>query len=301
MFPNDSELKSIISLLDVLVIVSNVAVFVGVYLERDTHSEETRKEGWLLVAKGLAAEIAFGLFLLVGNSILSGRQAKAIEDQRSVTAKAQIEAAAANTKAVTLLAENVELERALAPRDFEQSAIAIAIADKPRVPILIAPLGEEEPIKVAKQLFFAIKGIKVGNAAPWDVAFTSALEWTPEGITIRYGESFSSSEQNDGKKVAISLCEAMRAQGYAVIASRVPLDIPEGARASEWPVAAPKNAVVVSIGQKPNHFWQNKQLLQKGMRPIPDMSYCTSDEAFQQSDAEFKAKREQRQNDTPPK
>jgi hypothetical protein len=128
-----------------------------------------------------------------------------------------------------------------------------------------------------------------------------ALEWTPEGITIRYGESFSSSEQNDGKKVAISLCEAMRAQGYAVIASRVPLDIPEGARASEWPVAAPKNAVVVSIGQKPNHFWQNKQLLQKGMRPIPDMSYCTSDEAFQQSDAEFKAKREQRQNDTPPK
>jgi hypothetical protein len=50
----------------------------------------------------------------------------------------------------------------------------------------------------------------------------------------------------------------------------------------EWPLAAPSDAVVIKIGVKPNHFWQNKKLRELGMPEIIVPSGCTSEEILHQ-------------------
>ena len=91
MFPTDDHLKSIRVLLEILVLVSNLAVWYGVYLERDKFPKETQDRGWLLLVRGLAAELAFGAFLFVADTTLSDRQANTLEGQRTETARAELE------------------------------------------------------------------------------------------------------------------------------------------------------------------------------------------------------------------
>ncbi len=64
---------------ELIIIVSNFAVWRGVYLEQKKFSEETQHRGWRMLVRGLALETAFGAFLFAADTTLSDRQQAALE------------------------------------------------------------------------------------------------------------------------------------------------------------------------------------------------------------------------------
>jgi hypothetical protein len=58
----DTALEIVRVVLALGIVLSNVAVWRGVYLENDKFPKETRDAGWRLLVKGLAAESALAFF-----------------------------------------------------------------------------------------------------------------------------------------------------------------------------------------------------------------------------------------------
>jgi hypothetical protein len=84
--------------------------------------------------------------------------------------------------------------------------------------------------------------------------------------------------ETTSSKIAVAICETMRSEDLVTSVSGVPAF----AAMHEWPLAAPSDAVVIKIGVKPNHFWQNKKLRELGMPEIIVPSGCTSEEILHQ-------------------
>src|SRR5690242_10860138 len=122
-------LETFHTILAVGLVLANVAVWYGVYLEQDKFPAATQHRGWRILLIGLAAEAALGL-LLVGVDFAAQRQ----HDEE--LARVGLEAANANERAELLRRDNLELFRALTPRR------------------LIPPCGCEE----LKPLFSALAG-----------------------------------------------------------------------------------------------------------------------------------------------
>jgi hypothetical protein len=188
-------------------------------------------------------------------------------------------AAKAETETANLMKENVELERVIAPRTIDQLNLVRAVSALPRVPIFISPLDQEEPKEIAEYLVSAFSRLKVGDAPTWSVIHLPSEHWYPEGITVQYVNAFPHSTDNSSEQIAVAICENLRSQE---IMARMESFFSHGTIfKTEWPALAPNNAVIIRVGVKPNHFWENKLLRRQGLSEIPEMSFCTAEEGFE--------------------
>lgn len=78
MLPTTDKLESIRIFLGFGLVVTNILVFYGVYLEQERFSQEKRDRGWRLLVSALALEAALGFFLLVTDTTISNRQKEEI-------------------------------------------------------------------------------------------------------------------------------------------------------------------------------------------------------------------------------
>ena len=77
------NIESIRTTLGILLVAANMAVWWGVWLEKDTHDEGTKKKGFRVLVCGLAVETALSALLLCADTLLSMRQNEDIvETQR---------------------------------------------------------------------------------------------------------------------------------------------------------------------------------------------------------------------------
>ncbi len=111
---------------------------------------------WLYEADVSIRESAYTILLDNDNTRLAST-AQAATERAAKTAKQESD----------LLKENIELEKALASRDFNQAALPAALKDLSRVPIVIESLKKEEPQELSGYMQFAFTGIRFGDAAPW--------------------------------------------------------------------------------------------------------------------------------------
>jgi hypothetical protein len=274
-----------------------VAVAIGVAGE-SVHelTEWFKKSPWWKAKGGIAsallliAALAAEVVTQIKTSGISGQTIAFLSDQAAETreraaglekqaADISERAAKAETEAANLMKENVELEREIAPRLIEQGGLLRAVSALPRVPIFVTSLDQEEPKQVAGYLL-GLRGIKLGDAPMWSVTLLPPENnWYPEGITVQYIDPWRNSTDDSSEKVAEAICENIKSQEIKVNTRSVP---PGWERIGQWPPSAPDNAVVIRIGPKPIHFWENKLLRKKGMSDIPEYSFCTSEEVFEQ-------------------
>lgn len=71
---SDSSLDIISTLLGVCLVLANIAVWRGVYLEHDRFPKEIQDRGWSLLIRGLAAETMIALLSMTIDTISSNRQ-----------------------------------------------------------------------------------------------------------------------------------------------------------------------------------------------------------------------------------
>lgn len=264
---------------------ASIFVIVGIALEEEELIRKASKflkiEGFFALpakvkSRGLRKSLKeLGFALLVSGLTVELLAQAVVEVQSDAALRIAKERAAA------LLKENMQLERALAPRNIIQDALVGAVADLPRVPIFIDALDKEEPKQVAIDIYSALVGLGVGkNTAPWSVkAHAAQFLLSLDGFTFEYSKPSNASVESSSERVAVGLCEAIRAQGYLVrvqqFASNSP--VPE----ELWPSYIPKDSAVIVIGQKPNNFWMYKKMeamLHKDLHPVEPISACTSEE-----------------------
>lgn len=192
----------------------------------------------------------------------------------SVVAKDALDrAAAAETKAANLLAENIELERAIGPRTIDQGALAEAVKSLPRVPIFISWAEYEEAKDTAGFISFALTGISLGGQPVWSVARLPPPSFPHEGIDIQY-VGWPSASDKTPENVAQALCKSLEAQEIDVRTEA----IRGPSLVQDWPQNIPNGAIIIRVGTKPNHFWINKLLRSKGMEEMPRSHFCSSGE-----------------------
>ena len=262
------------------------------------------KASALLLIAALAAE----LIIQVKTNSISGQIIAFLSDQAASTreraanlekqaADIQARAAKAETEAANLMKENVELERTIAPRTIEMMELIRTISASPRVPIFVSPVDQEEPKEVAAS-FFALQAIKIGDAPTWSVTLLPAEQWARDGVTVQYVSSFlPNSADTSSQQAATAICEDLKAQGIA--AQTQPLHSETTVLKSQWPPRAPNNAVVIRVGPKPMNFWLNKMLRRKGLREVPEMAFCTSDEFFEWAGHDRERQLENQREGTP--
>jgi hypothetical protein len=214
-----------------------------------------------------------------GEARLAGLSAEAA-DATKAAAIANENPASANERAAVLMKENLELERALAPRNIEIVGLAGAVRTLPRVPLFISSLDREEPKEIASDFVNAFLAIGFADTPVWSVTLLPPAQWYPDGISIKYAKPEWPAVTDDSvEKVAVAICEHLKSQ--SILASAGYLIKGRTSFKSDWPPAAPDNAVVIWIGRKPSHFWQNKRLEEKGFRTTPEMGFCTTEEFFE--------------------
>ncbi len=85
-------------------VAANVAVWYGVWLERDSAPKETQNKGWRILVRGLAAETALGFFLFAADTTLGVHQTAEIEGANGAARTAVKAADIANRAAANLQA-----------------------------------------------------------------------------------------------------------------------------------------------------------------------------------------------------
>jgi hypothetical protein len=88
--------------LGVLLRLANVAVWYGVWLERDSAPPGTQQRGWRILIRGLAAETAIGLFLFAVDTSLGIVQTNEIANAKGAAVTAGKAADIANKAASKL-------------------------------------------------------------------------------------------------------------------------------------------------------------------------------------------------------
>ena len=249
------------------------------FLKTKAHSKEAVTAfGFMILVFGLASELALQPVIEAKQEFeQSGLRGKAIEAFTRAEAASK-DAAVANMKAKDLLNENIELERALAPRTINEAAVANALNDLPRVPLYFSSAPSEEARETAKYL--AASFVLGLSKPPWSVQFFASNISVYESIEIEYPNEFNEETKSfdrlpsAGKQVAMALCKNLKSQG---ISARTRQDRPGGAF---WPKEIPASSVVVNVGPKPNRFWLNKMLREKGRDALPETDFCDSEDAI---------------------
>jgi len=67
------QLESARAVCNISLLFSTLAVAIGVYFEKEGNPEAVKREGWLLVVKGVTAEFLFVAALWQIDSVVSGR------------------------------------------------------------------------------------------------------------------------------------------------------------------------------------------------------------------------------------
>jgi len=78
MLPTTDKLEAIRIFLGFGLVITNVLVFYGVYLESERFSQAKKAAGWRLLVRSLALEAALAFFLLVTDTTISNRQKEEI-------------------------------------------------------------------------------------------------------------------------------------------------------------------------------------------------------------------------------
>jgi hypothetical protein len=73
-------------------VAANVAVWYGVWLERDSAPIEVQHKGWRILVRGLAAETAIGFLVFALDTSISARQQNEIAAAQQRAANAELEA-----------------------------------------------------------------------------------------------------------------------------------------------------------------------------------------------------------------
>jgi hypothetical protein len=152
-----------------------------------------------------------------------------------------------------------EFEEAEKPREFEQFSPSMALKKVPGVPVLIIPVDKEEPRDFAGYLATTI------NLAKWPVEL-----WAPdgfptvEGVTVEYRIKIGTMDRNNNDhKAASAICVELTKQNIDAAV------VPFVNETSEILKAIPEDALVIRVGPKPNHFFENKWLAKRGASPSP--------------------------------
>lgn len=225
----------------------------------------------LCVITGVAAELISNRLMFAATDTLQALDAIKINEATNAAATAFTRALDAEKKTLSLLDENIALERTLAPRGerFDPFALLNAINNFDRIPVVILSVDREEPKDFASHLATAFRLIKIGGGEAWTISTPAPVAWIPEGIVIQYGQVFS---DDRAKKLAIEICEVFKMQG---------IDAVTMPRTSHWPLGAPDLAVVLTVGNKPNDFWMNKRFVEKGEPQLLSDFSCTDAEAIE--------------------
>ena len=220
--------------------------------------------GFILLVVCLAAELVF--------------QAKVEVDSDAKLGIAQTDAATANTKAADLLAENVELEHDLAPRDINLAPLINGLKLLPRVPLFVSTINSDESKQTASG-FLGLPAAFFDPGKRWAVSPLPLLPWVREGITVSFVLS-SDGSAKDSENVAVTVCETLKAEGMDAQTEGVRF-VDGKADTPGWTSSLPANAVVISVGAKPKRFWENKRRRALGMPEEADRSFCTLEEVIE--------------------
>jgi hypothetical protein len=295
-FLSRDSAKGLLTSSELFLILASLAVVIGIIGEEKEEKWIPPRESakrWhkmfiLLVILGVAGEFFADGFIFSTSHRLQTLEeadiAKADETARTATetAKTATERAAdAETKAATLLKENIELERALAPRNVDQFGLAQIIAPLPRVPIYIAPIDLEESKQFANDLYFAMH-VRVDDTDPWESVLFAPEQWTRQGVSILYVDPFTLEYNNlptsdKAKTVAIAICKYLREEKLDVEADGLGIV----RYTYQWMKNVAPDAIIIRIGAKPNNFWTDKYLREHGQQEIDNTHFCTPDEFFE--------------------
>jgi hypothetical protein len=270
---SESDANWWLGLSEILLLVSSAVLVIGLIGEwPDSESWRKRrlyKAAKLAVVLGVVGE-------LIGDGGIFETSARLTVLQQTAIEQADTKAAAAAQRSAILMKENVELERALAPRTVEGSGLVLSIKDLPRLPIFISALEKDEPKETAGYIAGSFTGIVIGGAPTWSVTMWPPERWYPEGITIQYVSAWPDSTDDSSEKVATAICETLKSQEISASTESF-----GGLKFKRWPTSAPRNAVIIRVGAKPNRFWTNKMLRSRGMEDMPETAFCTSSEFFE--------------------
>jgi hypothetical protein len=218
--------------------------------------------GFILLVACLAAELVL--------------QAKVEVDSDGKLARAVTDSATANTKAAALLAENVQLEHELAPRNVNLVELINALKTLPRVPLFVSTVDDDEPKKAAGQ-FLNFERVFFGPGKPWVATRRPLAPWQWDGVVVSYVNSEDGS-RTASQNVAETICEGLNSQG--IDAKTEGVRFTDGKTPTPgWDATLPENSVVIGVGRKPNLFWENKANRRLGMRDSDQPFTCTEAEA----------------------
>ncbi len=228
----------------------------------------------LLVVGGVLLEWLF-------DSDVSQREAEytqVIDEQNTRLANAaQVateRAADAEQKTLALLKENIELEHALAPRDFNVFGLAVAIGKLARVPVFLGTNNSEEPQHVASEIESAF-GFKFSDTPSWTVSWLVPQSWVMDGITIKYPSAMLGNEnEKEAADLSTAICEYLKSEH---ILTRVHLIMGNTELSS---IGASLISIVIQVGNRPDLFWSNKRIRESGAKfpESPNVSLCTPEE-----------------------
>jgi hypothetical protein len=217
--------------LAIALVLANIAVWGGVYLEGDRFSEPTKKIGWKMLVASLAVEAAFAAILVVIDSEISNRQ--------------KIEIAHLSESTERLRAKNLEFEKAVSPRFLEQSLTSEALKKFADVSFHVISPSDFEPRRMAGQIgqMLAMAEWKGFSYPKLDI-FTF-----PDGITIhQVADPFSPYRDAADALVAVLVGAGIDAQKgfplkrYNENGNRVPVG-------PDTPPGPPQ--IVVEVGPRP--------------------------------------------------
>jgi septal ring factor EnvC (AmiA/AmiB activator) len=167
-------------------IAAAILLGIGIVYESDKYPESVHESAFWFVVIGVVLETVFSIMLFASEERVASIQRadlKSAASQLEATTKTAMaateRAAKAETDAANLMKENVELERALAPRTIDNSEFTRAVSRLPRLPIFIEPIDSEEPKQVASALAFWLHAVQYADTPTWNV--TKALSLCVRG------------------------------------------------------------------------------------------------------------------------
>jgi hypothetical protein len=157
MTPTNDQLEAVRIALGIGLGLSNVAVWWGVYLERDNFPKDIQDRGWRILVRALAAEAALAFALLAVDTTLGVRQ------------RAQIAAL-------------------VTPRmvDAAQASVIKTIV-VPGVRVVVRSFGGKEPMEFAESLRSALGAAGADVSPPRETIIPAPIQ--PDGLTVSYARS----------------------------------------------------------------------------------------------------------------
>lgn len=226
---------------------------------------------WVVIA-GIVGELFADGGVWVTSDGLQAISNREGTELRTQAADALDKAAKAERDATNLMAENVELEHELAPRNFDILRLFSAVSAFPRIPLYAEALNEEEPRTVLRRLHSAFADITTGGKPQWSFQEIADDHRNINGIIIEYFNEDMLTKDLTQEHIATAICESLKQDGINVNTDAIPF-------AAEWPKDVPRDAVLIRVGSKTVRFWENKEARKRGLPERDRDDFCTAQEA----------------------